>query len=338
MSPYNSQSISFCPTPRTVSNGHFPAQIETKSVHPYTWNITSSGESSPVDNYNGNHHAYMQNHPSWEQQGKAYNTASTLIPGPDFDTICDQAQARLRAVNARVTATGPLSPLNLTSIQSALPSPMKQFYNSPQRQSPIPLRKAGHHTDALQAQRLQASEDIYGLSKPNMGWHPELVIRDAPSGLPPSATPTTLAPQQSTTSSATQGSTLPYASLSPPENPASTTQPQLTFHTSLMDILTIPTVSVPNYSHFRNHSIPTSSSADNMSVLAEQPSQPNLYCFDSDSKVTAPSNSATEAILVSGQPYTPLLTPPNESKQAASSSGQDAQIRVSTKPSLACRL
>ncbi|KAF2735728.1 hypothetical protein EJ04DRAFT_551756 [Polyplosphaeria fusca] len=90
---------------------------------------------------------------------------------------------------------------------------------------------------------------------------------------------------------------------------STSSQPQYNFgaNSSTLDVLPAPTVSM-TYSHFRNYNLPTSSSADTLTIPARHDSQMSSYSYtpDNDGKRLSVDGSSGEATLVSGQRYSPL--------------------------------
>jgi hypothetical protein len=98
-------------------------------------------------------------------------------------------------------------------------------------------------------------------------------------------------------------------------------QQQIDFNSStLLETMPAPAVT-STYSNFRNYTLPSSSSPEQLSVLARQNSHNNLYSFNSDSasKRRSICDQSNEAVLVSGLRYTPLSQP--EMQHAASFEG-----------------
>ncbi|KAF2177678.1 hypothetical protein K469DRAFT_602568 [Zopfia rhizophila CBS 207.26] len=243
-------------------------------------------------------------------------------------------------VRPTVTTEG-LSPLNMTALQSTLPialpeRPLQRQIQIPEntvppRHLPIlpppPSQPIRNPVDEFQDRALRSSQVASGSSmntngayaKAAMAWNVETAGSDAhghtsvESASAEIATLPISSKDYASATNVTEG-VLGYipATASVTEEPApSTVTPLLNFSTStLLETIPAPATSA-NYSNFRNYALPTSSSAETLSLLTRQSSSTNLYSFstDSTSKRSSLGDASSKTTLVSGQQYTPLCQP-----------------------------
>lgn len=259
-------------------------------------------------------------------------------------------QTNLRAASG----SGTQSPLRITSLQSTIPISLPQRPHPRQTQVPeagVPLRQlpipqpspaqsSRNVVDQLQDQRLRSAQIMSGSSLSNTGsysktaltWNTEpnmSEIQDNTTLDASSAEPLAQAAATAQVSGVSDG-VMGYTPVINPVNEAGTAsspppsqqqQQKIKFNAStLLETMPAPTAT-PTYSNFRNYTLPTSSSSEQLSILARQSSLNNLYNFTSDSasKRHSLGDLSNEAALVSGQQYTPLSQP--QTQQAAGIEG-----------------
>ncbi|KAF2273410.1 uncharacterized protein EI97DRAFT_461074 [Westerdykella ornata] len=247
------------------------------------------------------------------------------------------------------TTAEAMSPLNMTSIQSALPLslPMRPHNQAaaPRRQLPIPqpspARRARNAVDILQDQRLRSVQTIPGIqmhsfARPALTWSSDSSGSDAQSTPSSEASSNNIVAHSATTRDIND--TIAYSGITAStkrESVSSNTQQQLSFSTSPL-LETMPTVAgTTTYSNFRNYTLPTSSSTDTLAVLARPNSLSNMYSFSTDSseKQTPLRRSSNEGALISGQQYTPLQPSPDGTHLVELKS-QPPSINPSSMPTL----
>lgn len=346
---YNAGTSSVYQRPLSATPYH---QIDAKAgVYPQTWTVPCPEETSPVETYPlGQSTTYVSNPNTlgnvynqsyrWNQsnQRSALQSGATEYLEQDASTpYATHGMPFIQTSNIRTTTGAEaLSPLNMTSIQSALPISLpaeahpRQLQTIdgtvPQRHLPMPQPSPAQSTrntvDLLQDQRLRSTQAVnltgaYS-QKPALTWSGEAIGSDTQSTTSSEASSADVITPTSTSGPVTgkvADSILDYtsttSSIISKDLTASTSTPsQLNFSTStLLESMPAPTTSV-TYSNFRNYALPTSTSSDSLSILARQPSQSSLYSFSPDSAAKRNSlGPSNEAALVSGQRYTPLGQP-----------------------------
>ncbi|KAF2662495.1 hypothetical protein K491DRAFT_673017 [Lophiostoma macrostomum CBS 122681] len=321
---------------RPCSTPQFPSPLNTKAaMYPQRWTIPCPEETSPVETYNLDQSAaYVSNAntlASVYSQGYGYNHKTLLQHNPylDHDSSTSYTGHGLPLVNisAMRTALGtePTSPLNMTSIQSMLPAAIperprlrqvKVDGTVPQRRLPMPQPSPAQSTrntvDLMQDQRLRSAQisgrnvaSYQGASaKPSSSWSVEDNVSDMPSASSSEASAADLLAHTTASipaTSMTEG-TLGYVANSSAGDVTTTSAPQLNFSTSLLlDAMPAPAATSP-YSNFRKES---------QSMLKKQASHTDLYSFSPDkiSKKNSLGSPPSEAPLVSGRTYNPLVQP-----------------------------
>ncbi|KAF2006762.1 hypothetical protein P154DRAFT_481696 [Amniculicola lignicola CBS 123094] len=334
---------------RGVPAGH----IQYHGLNPKTamqnWTVSYPEDSSPVDAYGIDQTgAYLSNPNAMPQvYGDNYRWHQTepkaphsgLIYGQEASVPASYAAHGLPCINTSslrgVAATEPVSPLNMTALQSTLPISLPERPHSrqvhvpvtdataPQRRlpapQPSPAQTSRNAVDQLQDQRLRTAPMLASCVKPAIAWNTSFNINAA--GIQSSSSSDTsssdLVPTPVSVSSGSDGGMgyLPVTTSSSlsdvPTEPTATSsgsnqQPALNFTTTnLLDAMPAP----PNqstYSNFRDYNLPTSSSTEPLAVLARPPSHNSLYSY---AKRSSLGELATEATLVSGQRYAPLDRP-----------------------------
>lgn len=342
----------FAPTPyASRSLTHTPySQLDTKPMYPQTWTIPYTEETSPVDSYNQDPSAiylpnqqtitnmYAQGYQCHQENQRVLqnrqileqdNPASFPIHGlPPVTTP-------LIHTAAAAVPTEPLSPLNMTSIQSALPLTLperphpRQLQDRetslPQRQLPIPQPSTSQNirnvVDQIQDQRLRAASSTGGTNLNKTNTYGQLpnwtTTNDAKSQVA-----TTQEPMDKEVRAQAHFPVLldninvheELATSAPlkaetedPDSVAAMSQPQLTFSTA--PLLEPCSVAMPAvYSNFRNCPVPAAPSTDTGSNFTRQSSQISLYRYNMPAKRHSTGTTAGEGTLVSGQQYTPLDT------------------------------
>lgn len=296
---------------RSMSSAQYPPQIDTKSgVYPQTWTIPGFEDTSPVDSFNVDQSAaYMSapnNMPHNCTQGyrkmnaNARPTWSVSYMG--YDNVAAYAGNGLpflQTSNLRAEATTEApSPLNMTSIQSALPMafperPHQELTTRPRlpKPEPSPFQTSRNRVDQLQDQRLRSAHVMTGSgtdlidAKPVFAWS----SGDSASSLQDqscSEVSSANAPSHSVLASPIKfDNSLDFEidpALSAPGNDLniSSEQRQLNFNSSTMLEQVSLTTPSAAYSNFRNYALPISSSSDSLSVLARQSSQSDLRNFN----------------------------------------------------------
>ncbi|KAF1955400.1 hypothetical protein CC80DRAFT_94326 [Byssothecium circinans] len=247
-------------------------QLDTKWTVPYQ----TGEETSPVETYNLDQpNAYLPNPNTMlaSVYGSYRWTQSTHEPG----SVYSSQSVPYIQTNVRDTTTSEaLSPLNMTSLQSSLPSGAHSRLMDPlpQRQLPIPQPSPAQTTrnivDQIQDQRLRSTHAATSVSagESTVGYLPTIVNDPG-------------------TSSA---------------------GPPLNFGTTSL-LTAVPAAIPTTYSNFRNYNLPTSSSTEALSTMARQNSQANLYSFSPDNsskRHSAGDASSNDNALVSGHRYMPL--------------------------------
>jgi hypothetical protein len=335
--------------------------IDTKStVYPENWIIPNSEETSPVETYGLDQSTpYVSTQstlsnvygPSHQWNGSSLRNSPTGVHtylGQEAASSYTTSNVPNIQPGINRTSTEALSPLNMTSISSALPSSLPERphprqsrvmdSNVPQRQLPVPQPSPAQSTrntvDMLQDQRLRSAQITNGNSmslnsssaKPPITWPTDTSMpgSDSQSIASSEASSTGHLPQASTATPVTDLtglSVLASATTMGTKNSTTlSTQPALNFSTSTL----LDTISVPSstYSNFRNYALPTSSSTDPIHVLTQKSSESNLYRFSGDSMMKRRSlgDNSDGPSLISGHRYTPLGAPPPPS----SSMGRDS--------------
>lgn len=340
---------------RALTAGPTPLPIDARAVAvcPQTWTSPSVEETSPVEIYNLDRSAafipnpnimtngYGQNY-RWYQgnhdpRAALQNEAGAYLSQDQSYTT--NGLSYIHTPNFQATTPGePLSPLNLTSIHSALPFSLPERPRvreahvvetpRPQRRLPMPQPSPAPFTrntvDLLQDQRLR-SVQIASSSSMNMNGSfttPTIACEiDASESDTQSTPPLETSSAEVVTKIKTSPSIKNIASGAISYMPTSTSSSevtsttsansQLTFNTSsLLESMAAPEISAA-YSNFRNYALPTSSSTDSVSLLARQTSQTNLYSFNTHNitRRGSANEPSSEGALVSGQEYKPLAQP-----------------------------
>jgi hypothetical protein len=326
--------------PRIIPTAQYAPHIDTKTVvYPQTWTVPCSEDTSPVETYgldqpngyipqqtamtNAYGHSYRW---SQYQQRALENGTTPYIEQNGSTSYTGSAGPFLQTATLRPTvSTEPMSPLNMTSIQSALPTSV-----TPRKQSdsaitlrqlpepkPSPDQPARNNLDLLQDQRLRSNIPTTSMSmkesfvKPIINWNsdsPGSDLQNTPASDVSAVDLDTLNPTSGPITNNDVMGYVPITTSSTSQSVISATQARLNFSAGpLLDAIPTP-VGTTTYSNFHNYALPTSSSTDSHSLLARQPSQTSLYSFSPDSaaKRNSLSGSSHEAALVSGQRYTPL--------------------------------
>ncbi|CAO2658011.1 Nn.00g072710.m01.CDS01 [Neocucurbitaria sp. VM-36] len=314
---------------RPISAHQYPP-LDTKPVYPPTWTVPYSEDTSPIDTYNldqpgtyltnttplNNTNMYAQpcrwTHPVTKplhQETGAYVDQGSPYPTNGLPYI---------QTNLRSTATEPLSPLNMSSLQLSLPErprarPLHASEGTaPQRQLPIPqpnpAQTSRNVVDQLQDQRLRsaqannASAMSTGASfaKPLLPWSPADGDNqiNASEATPPTGT-------LSITSETAIGY-LPTTSIADEVITASA-PPQINFNFSTSNLLEAMNAPAPTstYSNFRDFRTPQPKA----SQMERHNSQNNVYSFNSDHTLKRHSlggETSNDYMLVGGHRYTPL--------------------------------
>jgi hypothetical protein len=247
---------------------------------------------------------------------------------------------------------GPISPLNMSSLQSALPDGPQQRQLqptevplTPRRQLPTPQRKPGyglHHAlDQQQDQRLRSSQTIAtpsfsnatpaytnagSYTKPPQSWlatDSDLATtmnKSNATAMPPPGTPHKPA-------DATESPPACFPSGTTTDDVPNTTEDAVssnTFNFSTLPLLdpftTAPTP--PAYSNFRESRDFSASTPTAQITRNDSSSSLYTYAFDDASRRQSFSGSGSSSNLVSGRQYTPL-------SQSASTSKMESLARES---------
>ncbi|ORY15695.1 hypothetical protein BCR34DRAFT_161378 [Clohesyomyces aquaticus] len=331
-------------TRSTYQTWAIPGSEDTSPVEQYGLGSTTAylSNQDSMANVYGHNYRYQVNQ-------KALRSAST--PYLDQDSYPSSSHPCVSASLRNVVLNEPTSPLSMSSLQCNLPltstlaaltlperphprQSQALVATAPQRQlprpQPNPTQTSRNVVDQLQDQRLRSPQLMNGISyatntvgdaKPSVAWNLETTPAELQDGPVTETTAANLVLQTNSSKDYARPTTppddtiayVPVTSSSSNGDTTATSAPQeLNFSTApLFEPLSTPTPSV-TYSNFRNYSLPTSSSAESLNVLARQASQTNLYSFsaESSSKRTSLDDLASEAVLVSGQRYAPLGEPP----------------------------
>lgn len=345
----------------------YPPHLDTKSVgYPENWTIPNPEETSPVETYGLDQPTPYVSTPSTlaNAYGQGYQwSRSNLRNTPaGVHTCLSQDPPASYTTNmlpylqpgANRPSNEALSPLNMTSISSALPISLPERLRPhhsqptdstmPQRQLPMPqpspTKSTRNTVDLLQDQRLRSAQIASGNSmsvssssaKHTVTWPNDtsVSVSDSQSMESSAASSTDHLPQTTTAASVTDVSNLagftPVTASSIKAPVTLPAQPTLNFSTStLLD--TIPTPS-STYSNFRNYALPTSSSSVNpIHVLSRQSSERNLYNFAADNvtKRRSLDEAPSSASLISGHRYTPLGVAPQTASRMRRGSLENRQ-------------
>lgn len=324
---------------RSISTAQYTPQIDTKAaVYPQTWTIPCSEDTSPVDSYSVDQSAAYMSAPNsmshMYDQGYRRMNASARATWPvsyvGYENVAAYTGNNLPFIqtsNLRATATTEsLSPLNMTSIQSALPMalperPHPDLMARPRLPKPEPssFQSSRSTVDQLQDQRLRSVHIMTGsgtgmngaCTKSQLNWGPDTSGSDLHSASCSEVSPVEASPHPVLASPIKLDTSLEYdpaLTATSDEVAAASDQPQLNFHSAtILEQAPLPT-STPAYSNFRNYTLPTSSSSDSLSLLARQSSQSNIYNYTPDTivKRESVSDASLQAPLGNGQRFDPI--------------------------------
>jgi hypothetical protein len=344
-SPFYARSVPTSQYPQLETKNAYPHSWtipyseETSPVEAF--NLDQSAAYTPNQNnltnpYGDNYRWSQSNRKPLHHGHNAYLEQETSMPNSYSAHGLPYIQT-----NLQVTGSEAQSPLNMASLHSTLPislpkRPQPRQMQVPeasvsQRQLPMPqpspAQSSRNVVDQLQDQRLRSVQVKDGsslnntntYSKPAMTWNTEPNVSEIQENITTDASSAELM-TQSTSSASVSGiddGLMGYIPVTTSDNEAITAsssppsqqqQHQINFNTSTL-LETMPTsVTTSTYSNFRNYTLPTCSSSEQLSILARQNSHNNLYNFSSDnaSKRYSFGDHTNEAALVSGQRYTPL--------------------------------
>jgi hypothetical protein len=271
---------------------------------------------------------YCQNY-RWSQptQRNMQNGVHSYLGHDGSATYTTNAIPLVPTSNIRQAATTEaLSPLNMTSMSSALSSSFPDRshthpeYAIPQRELPAPQPNPSlsrNTVDMQQDQRLRSGQIMSGntmnmtstIVKPNGTWNTQTSTPEVQTSTSSDPKPTEQVTQNTASGSMAEDGVIgyiPITSSSSEANAITSSLPQFNFSTStIAEPMTAPTTTRV-YSNFRNHCLPTSSSVDSLSLLAQQASQTSMYTCSTETKRNSHGDHSNKAVLVSGQQYTPL--------------------------------
>jgi hypothetical protein len=324
-----------------------PYSEDTSPTEAYSLDHSTTYMQNPnnLTNVYGDNYKWNQTNRKHLLHGHdTYLEQETSIPNTYLTHSLPYIQTNLRAAGGSEVQ----SPLNMASLQATLPVPLPQRPRSqhmqvpeagvPQRQLPIPhpssAQSSRNVVDQLQDQRLRSSQSMGGsslkapgsYSKAAMTWNPEPSVSENQGNITTDTSSADLMAQatSSTSVSGVSEGVMGYVpvtnsvseAVTESSSPPSQSQPQqqqqqINFNAStLLESMPAPAIT-STYSNFRNYTLPSSSSSEQPSVLVHQNSHNSLYSFNSDSasKRHSTCDQSNEALLVSGQRYTPLSQP-----------------------------
>ena len=333
------------------------AHLDAKPTYANDWLASCEEDSSPTENYSFNQSASYMPTPPQPAGSNTYSlpyrctqpTVRTHTAAANYYSDYGQTytanglpylQTDVRP-DARI---GPISPLNMSSLQSALPDGPGQRQLqptevplTPRRQLPTPQRKSGyalHHAlDQQQDQRLRSSQTIAtpsfsnatpaytnagSYTKPPQSWSAtdgDLATTMSKAGataMPPPTTPHKPA-------DATESPPTCFPSGRTADDVPNATEDAVssnTFNFSTLPLLdpfaTAPTP--PAYSNFRESRDFSASTPTAQITRNDSSSSLYTYAFDDASRRQSLSGSGSSSNLVSGRQYTPLSQSASTSK------------------------
>lgn len=324
-------------------------QQATGTVCQPAWSIPYSEETSPVETYSLDQPgAYLpdQNTVSamneygescrWHHTARkaSYGRANAYSDPQPVSVYGGNpyVQASIRAVGTSEAH----SSMNMTSLQQTLPERSQPLpvqlseATLPMRQLPIPQPSSAQSlrnvVDQLQAQRLRTAPI---LETPAFSVFPKLGLPFGGDADVPNAAMvgTSSADLETKSTTLELPATAPdeevkYPSVHPSTSeeaapPISTPPSELNFTTAFLDAIPLKTISTP-YSNFRSYDLPTSTSAEALSLLVHQNSA-SSYSFspNGSSKGACGRDELGNTALVSGHSYTPLGQKQRESQLQA---------------------
>ncbi|EAT81166.1 hypothetical protein HBI56_105180 [Parastagonospora nodorum] len=306
---------------RPTSSGTYPL-IDTKPIYPSTWTVPYTGDTSPVETYGLEQQtSFLPNNVSvphsnfydasyrWAYtSGRPLQQASNVYY--DEDPYTAMYGLPYTPNKHRITVPSePLSPMNMSSLETALPSRPHRRYCAPDgvaRQLPFPqpnpAQSSRNAVDNLQDQRLRSSQGgSASFMRPIQPWNPntESLVNSTTatsitnSALAPSAIDGALEILATTAIEGDAGTTV------------TSTSPELNFSTSTL--LEAMTASAPSnkYSNFRENR----SQGRTSGQLTRQGSHTNLYSyntFNSMNHNALGDEGSDDCKLVNGKQYVPL--------------------------------
>ncbi|KAF2713614.1 hypothetical protein K504DRAFT_424390 [Pleomassaria siparia CBS 279.74] len=340
-SPFYNRSVSANQYPQLDTKAVFPQawttisySEDTSPVEAYTLDPPTtymSSQNTMVNAYGDNYRWNQPVRKSSQAGPHAYMDQDSPLASSYSTHGLPYIQTNYRGA----VGTEAQSPLNMASLHSALPQrpqprqmQIPEMAAPPQRHLPVPLpspaQTSRNVVDQLQDQRLRSAQIMGGSSLNATGSYARLPMAwgthepSLPDIQGNTSTDATSAELVSSTASSvpTSGTTdgvmgyMPAASAVDEtvaeSSPTSSQQQPLNFSNStLLDTMPAPATATP-YSNFREYSRATSSSTEQMSLLARQTSNSDIYSYSKQQSTGDPSN---EASLVSGHQYTPLSQP-----------------------------
>jgi hypothetical protein len=322
--------------------------LDAKSTYGTDW-LATCEDTSPTESYSFDQSASYMPTPPQPAGSNTYNlpyrftqpTVRTHTAAADYDSDYGQSYTSnglpyLQTDVRPDTHIGPISPLNMSSLQSALPDGPRQRQLqltevplTPRRQLPTPQRKPGyglHHAlDQQQDQRLRSSQKIATPSFSNA----TPSYTDSGSYTKPPSSWTTDSDLATTTNKAST-TTMPPPTT--PHKPADATEsPPTCFHSgrttddvpittedgvssNALNFGTLPlfdpfttttTPTPPAYSNFRESRDFPASTPTAQITRDDSSSSLYSYTFDDASRRQSFSGSGSSSNLVSGGQYTP---------------------------------
>jgi hypothetical protein len=315
------------PTYSRMTSSHYP-QLDTKPIFPSTWNVSYSGDTSPVENYGLDQSAgYLSDpiamtHPNMYAASCRWTYPPSRPYQPATSMYFDQQSGYsihgspyTTSSNAQSTTMDePTSSMNMSSLQLTLPE--RPRYREPEvaaprRQLPAPqpnpTQTSRNALDNLQDQRLRSGQaktssmstgtalmrpPSWSSSSGSQGSVPAIATTDASLHMP------------MTTDGALNCFTT--AAIGDDTNTVGTTPPfELKFTSSPLIDGIIASVPTAPYSNFRASRLYRQSSTQ----VTRHDSQTNLYSLVPDKSAKRDSlheDDSEDCKLVNGRRYTPL--------------------------------